>query len=76
MKLKAHIKKGDEVEIIAGNDKGKKGKVLAVFIQKNRVIVEGVRKMKKAIKPSEENKKGGFIEVESPIHLSNVCIKK
>ena len=66
------IKKGDTVEIIAGDDKGKKGEVLAVFPKKSKVIVAGAKVAKKAIKPTEENKDGGFENKEMPIHISNV----
>jgi len=66
------IKKGDTVEIIAGNDKGKKGEVLTVLPKKNKVIVSGMKIAKKAIKPTEENKDGGFENKEMPIDISNV----
>jgi len=69
---KFKIKKGDEVLIIAGDDKGKKGEVLRVLTKKDAVIVAGCKVAKKAIKPSEENKEGGFAQVEMPIHISNV----
>jgi large subunit ribosomal protein L24 len=69
---KFKIKKGDEVVIIAGDDKGKKGEVLRVLTKKDSVIVAGCKVAKKAIKPSEENKEGGFTQVEMPIHVSNV----
>jgi large subunit ribosomal protein L24 len=69
---KFKIKKGDEVLVIAGNDKGKKGEVLKVLPKKDAVIVKGCKVAKKAIKPSEENKEGGFVEKEMPIHISNV----
>ena len=69
---KFNFKKGDIVEIIAGDDKGKTGKVLAVMPKKNKVIVEGCKIAKKAIKPTEENTKGGHINKEMPIDISNV----
>jgi large subunit ribosomal protein L24 len=69
---KLKIKKGDMVEIIAGDDKGKTGKVLAVMPKKNKVIVEGCKVAKKAIKPTEENTKGGHVNKEMPIDVSNV----
>ncbi len=72
MAKKFKIKKGDEVLIIAGDDKGKKGEVLKVLTKKDSVIVAGCKIVKKAVKPSEENKDGGFIEKEMPIHISNV----
>jgi large subunit ribosomal protein L24 len=69
---KLKIKKGDMVEVIAGDDKGTKAKVLQVLPKKNQVIVEGCKVAKKAIKPTEENKEGGHINKEMPIHISNV----
>ena len=69
---KFNFKKGDMVEIIAGDDKGKTGKVLAVMPKKNKVIVEGCKIVKKAIKPTEENTKGGHANKEMPIDVSNV----
>ncbi len=72
MAKKFKIKKGDEVLIIAGDDKGKKGEVLKVLTKKDAVIVAGCKVAKKAVKPSEENKDGGFVDKEMPIHISNV----
>ncbi len=72
MAKKFKIKKGDEVLIIAGDDKGKTGEVLKVLTKKDAVIVKGCKIAKKAIKPSEENKDGGFVDKEMPIHISNV----
>ncbi len=69
---KFNFKKGDMVEIIAGDDKGTKATVLAVMPKKNKVIVEGCKIAKKAIKPTEENTKGGHINKEMPIDVSNV----
>lgn len=69
---KISFKKGDMVEIIAGDDKGKKAVVLQVLPKKNKVIVEGCKVVKKAIKPSENNTKGGHINKEMPIDISNV----
>ncbi|RAX53077.1 50S ribosomal protein L24 [Helicobacter sp. 16-1353] len=70
MKLK--IKKNDMVTIITGDDKGKEGKVLAVYPKDSKIIVEGCNIVKKAIKPTDDNPKGGFTEKEKPIHISNV----
>lgn len=70
--MKFKIKKDDLVKVIAGDDKGKEGKILRVIPKDCKVVVEGVNIVKKAIKPSEENKKGGFINKELPIHISNV----
>jgi large subunit ribosomal protein L24 len=69
---KFKFKKGDTVEIIAGDDKGTKATVLAVLPKKNKVIVEGCKVAKKAIKPTEENTKGGHVSKEMPIDVSNV----
>lgn len=69
---KLNFKKGDTVEIITGDDKGKKGTVLAVFPKTNKVIVEGCKVAKKAIKPTEENTKGRHVNKEMPIDVSNV----
>ncbi|AJC85585.1 50S ribosomal protein L24 [Campylobacter sp. RM16704] len=70
MKLK--IKKNDMVKVIAGDDKGKTGKVLAVLPKTNKVIVEGCKIAKKAVKPSDKNPNGGFINKEMPMDISNV----
>ncbi|RDU73237.1 50S ribosomal protein L24 [Helicobacter anseris] len=70
MKLK--IKKGDMVKVIAGDDKGKVAKVLSVLPKTSQVIVEGCKIAKKAIKPSDNNPKGGFISKEMPMDISNV----
>ena len=72
MRIKTHVKVGDEVEVIAGNHKGKQGTVLSVNAAKGQVVVEGVRPMKKAIRRSEANPDGGIEEVDGPIHISNV----
>lgn len=67
-----HIKKGDIVEIIAGDHKGATGKVLRVIREKNRVVVQGHNIAKKHVRPSRKNPQGGRINVEQPIHISNV----
>lgn len=72
LNMKTHVKKGDEVIVIAGNHKGKRGVVQSVNSAKNTVIVEGVRKIKKAVRPSEQNPEGGIQELDGPIHISNV----
>ena len=69
---KFNFKKGDTVEIIAGDDRGTKATVVAVMPKKNKVIVEGCKVAKKAIKPTEDNTKGGFVNKEMPIDVSNV----
>lgn len=71
---KLHIKKGDTVFVNAGGSKGKTGKVLKVLIDKQRAIVEGLNLVKKSQKPSAQNPQGGFVEVEAPIHISNLNV--
>ena len=68
------IKKNDQVIVISGNEKGKKGKVLSVDHENGRVIVEGVNMCKKATKPNAQNPQGGIIEQEAPIHISNLQV--
>ena len=67
-----HIKKGDMVEIIAGDHKGATGRVLRVIPEKNRVVVQGQNIAKKHVRPSRRNPQGGRINIERPIHISNV----
>ena len=67
-----HIKKGDTVEIIAGDHKGATGRVLRVIPEKNRVVVQGHNIAKKHVRPSRRNPQGGRINIEQPIHISNV----
>jgi large subunit ribosomal protein L24 len=67
-----HIKKGDMVEIIAGDHKGATGRVLRVIPEKNNVVVQGCNVAKKHVRPSRRNPQGGRISVEQPIHISNV----
>ncbi|SHG66132.1 large subunit ribosomal protein L24 [Fodinibius roseus] len=71
---KLHVKKGDNVKVIAGNEKGKEGRVLAVFPAKERVLVEGVNMRVHHDKPTQENPQGGRIEREVAIHISNVMV--
>lgn len=71
---KFKIKKGDRVKVIAGNENGKEGEVLKVLREENRVIVAGVKLVKKHSKPSASNPQGGIEEVEAPIHISNVML--
>ena len=65
------IYKGDMVKIISGNDKGKTGRVIKVFPDKNRIIVEGINVVKKHSRPSQENPQGAILEKEMSIHISN-----
>ncbi len=74
MSVKLHIKKGDTVQVMAGDNKGKQGKVLKVEVSKQRAIVEGVNICKKATKPNAQNPQGGIIEKEAPIHVSNLMV--
>jgi large subunit ribosomal protein L24 len=71
-RIKHHVKKGDQVEIISGNYRGSSGRVLAVFSGKQRVLVEGVRIIKKHLRKSQDNPSGKIAEREGPIHISNV----
>ena len=66
------IRKGDTVKIISGNYKGQSGRVIKVINLKNRIIVEGINKVKKHIRPNQENQQGGIVEKELSIHMSNV----
>ena len=74
MSVKLHIKKGDTVLVIAGDNKGQQGKVLKVEVSKQRAIVEGVNLVKKATKPNAKNPQGGIVEQEAPIHISNLQV--
>jgi large subunit ribosomal protein L24 len=67
-----HIKSGDTVVVIAGADKGKQGRVLRVLTDKDRVVVEGVNRVWKHVRPSQRNPQGGRIQKDAPIHISNV----
>ena len=71
---KLKIKSGDTVKVIAGDHKGSEGKVLKVFVDKNKVIVEGVNMVKKHTKPSAKNPQGGIVEKEAAIHVSNLSL--
>ena len=71
---KLHIKKDDTVIVLAGEDKGKTGKVLKVLVDKNRAIVEGINIVSKSAKPSAKNPQGGIVKQEAPIHISNLSL--
>ena len=71
---KLHIKKNDTVIVLAGKDKGKKGKVQKVLVDDQRVIVEGINMVSKSQKPSAQNPQGGIVKQEAPIHVSNVSL--
>ncbi len=68
------LKKNDQVKVITGKNKGKGGRILKVDRDKGRVIVEGVNMVKKAMKKRKQNDRGGIIEVEASLHISNVMI--
>jgi large subunit ribosomal protein L24 len=71
--MAAKIKKGDYVIVLSGNDKGKKGEVLSVSPAEQRVVVKGVRLVKRHVKPSQMDPDGGIKTFEAPIHVSNVA---
>jgi large subunit ribosomal protein L24 len=68
------IKKNEEVEVIAGREKGKRGKVLKVIPKKERVVVEKVNFIKRHTRPGARSRQGGIVEVEGPLHISNVML--
>ena len=68
------IKKGDTVQVTTGNDAGKTGRVIKVYLDKDRVVVEGVNIVKKHARPTQDNPQGGIIEKESSIHISNIML--
>jgi large subunit ribosomal protein L24 len=71
---KTHVKKGDNVVVISGNHTGASGKILQVLTNKNRVLIEGVRIIKKHQKKSQDHPQGQIVEREGPIHISNVKV--
>ncbi len=71
---KFHVKKGDEVVVITGTQRGKRGKILEVLRDRDRVIIEGVGMIKKAVRKSQEHPEGGIIEREGTLHISNVML--
>lgn len=73
-RIKLHVRKGDQVEVIAGNHRGSSGKVLEVIARKQRVLIEGVRMIKRHLKKSQDNPQGKIAEREGPIHISNVKV--
>ena len=72
--IKLHIRKGDNVIVLAGRDKGKTGKVQKVFVEEQRAIVEGINMVSKSQKPSAQNPQGGIVKQEAPIHISNLSL--
>jgi large subunit ribosomal protein L24 len=73
-RIKLHVHKGDQVEVISGNHKGSTGKVLEVLARKERVLIEGVRIIKRHMRKSQDNPQGKIAEREGPIHISNVRV--
>ncbi|MBD5191678.1 MAG: 50S ribosomal protein L24 [Barnesiella sp.] len=71
---KTNIKKGDTVQVLAGDDRGKQGRVVKVDAEKQRAIVEGVNMVTKHAKPSAKHPQGGRIQMEAPIHISNLSL--
>jgi large subunit ribosomal protein L24 len=67
-----HIKAGDTVMVVTGADKGKTGRVLRVITDKNRVVIEGINRVWKHVRPNQRNPQGGRIQKDAPVHLSNV----
>jgi large subunit ribosomal protein L24 len=74
MPRKLHVRKGDMVLVLSGNDRSKKGRVLEVYPVKNRAIVEGINMVTKHLKPSAANPNGGIEKREAPVHLSNLMV--
>lgn len=71
---KLHLKKGDQVRVLTGNDKGKEGRVLEVVTEKQRAYVEGANIVSKHTKPSAKNPNGGIVKQEAAIHISNLMV--
>ena len=71
-RIKRHVKKGDNVEVISGNNTGASGKILQVLVAKNQVLIEGVRIIKKHQRKSQDRPQGEIVQREGPIHISNV----
>jgi large subunit ribosomal protein L24 len=69
-----HLRKGDNVVVIAGKEKGKRGRVLRLVTDKNRVVIERVNMVKRHTKPTQRNPRGGILEKEGPVELSNVAL--
>ena len=72
--MKLHVKKNDEVVILTGDDKGKKGRVIDVDVKKGRVFVEGINLNSRHTKPNAQNPQGSIVKEEAPIHISNVML--
>jgi large subunit ribosomal protein L24 len=74
MRNKCRIKKDDKVKVITGKDKGKIGKVLKVVRKKDRILVENINVVKRHSKPTAKQRQGGIVEIESPVHWSNLML--
>jgi large subunit ribosomal protein L24 len=70
--MKSHVKRGDQVVVLAGKEKGKRGKIIALFPKKQRAIVEGLHMMKRHTRKSQQHPNGAIIEREGTIHISNL----
>ena len=70
--MKAHVKRGDQVVVLSGKSKGKRGKVIAVFPKRQRAIVEGLQMIKRHTKKSQQHPNGAIVEREGSVHISNV----
>jgi large subunit ribosomal protein L24 len=73
-KGKYKVRKNDQVQITVGKDRGKSGRILKVDRDRGRVVIEGLNMVSKAVRPKSQNEKGGIIQVEAPLHVSNVMI--
>ena len=71
-RIKTHVKKGDNVQVISGNNTGATGKILQVLVSRNQVLIEGVRLIKKHQRKSQDRPQGAIVQREGPIHISNV----
>ena len=71
---KLHIKKGDTVYVLSGEDRGKQGRVLSVLVSKQRAIVEGINVVSKSTKPNAKHPQGGIVKMEAPVHISNLSL--
>jgi large subunit ribosomal protein L24 len=74
VRARTKLRKGDDVVVISGEDRGKRGKVLKVFRDRNRVIVQGVNFIRRHTRPGQSNPQGGILEREAPVHASNVMV--
>jgi large subunit ribosomal protein L24 len=72
--MKLHIKKGDVVKVLAGNDHGKEGRILSVRVKDQRAIVEGINMISKHTKPNAKNPQGGIVKKEASVHISNLMV--